>query len=81
MLREFSVSLRVSCHYYCDLMNSWPDEQASCCKETEFSSKKDYPCLPNPALLGRIRTVVAVNPADMGCNIVNYHLFCSLDEK
>lgn len=46
-----------------------------------FSARKTTPYLLSQPIWGRIRTVVAVNPANMGCNTVNYHLFCSLDEK
>lgn len=73
--------LRVSvCHYYCDL-----DEQLGPSfplqRNVVLLATKSTPCSPTQPFWGRVRTVVAVNSANMGCNIVNYHLFCSLDEK
>lgn len=81
MLWQLSVSVWVSfCHYYCNLEEqlgpSFPLR-----RNVVHSAKKTTPCLPTQSLRGWIITVVAVNPADMGCNVVNYHLFCSLDEK
>lgn len=77
---ELSVVIWVSCyHCYCDLEQLRPAFLSQ--TNVVFSLKKTTPYLPSQSIWGRIRTVVAVNPANMGCNIVNYHLFCSLDEK
>lgn len=66
------------------LLSLWPSRTAGSKLPVSKNCNafwKEHPLVTHQPLGGRIKVVVAANPADMGCNIVNYHLFCSLDEK